>query len=131
MQGLAKKLTELNEKRKGIEAQLTADALGQAEENFADMAAVVVTGDGDAWHPGVVGIVAGKLANSLNKPCLVLAKSTDGEYCGSGLCARNQFGRNIVIMPGQTHPLKGTHCCGAWSAGRKLWIVSFLNFSKP
>ena len=91
--GLAKKLTELNEKRKGIEAQLTADALGQAEENFADMAAVVVTGDGDAWHPGVVGIVAGKLANSLNKPCLVLAKSTDGEYCGSG---RGVPGINLV-----------------------------------
>ncbi|MEK9773552.1 MAG: single-stranded-DNA-specific exonuclease RecJ [Opitutae bacterium] len=90
---LAKKLTEFNDKRKGIEAQLTADALAQAEEIFADRAAVVVTGDGYGWHPGVVGIVAGKLASSLNKPCLVLARSEDGEYCGSG---RGVPGINLV-----------------------------------
>ncbi len=90
---LAKKLTEFNDKRKGIEAQLTADALAQAEEIFADRAAAVVTGDGYGWHPGVVGIVAGKLASSLNKPCLVLARSEDGEYCGSG---RGVPGINLV-----------------------------------
>ncbi len=89
----AKKLTLFNEKRKGIEAQLTADALLQAEENYKNKSAVVVTGDGEAWHPGVVGIVAGKLANSLNKPCLVLARSSEGEYCGSG---RGVSGINLV-----------------------------------
>jgi single-stranded-DNA-specific exonuclease len=54
---------------------------------------VVVCGTGDAWHPGVVGIVAGKLANSLNKPCLVLAQAESGEYCGSG---RGVPGVNLV-----------------------------------
>ena len=53
----------------------------------------MVTGKGNAWHPGVVGIVAGKLANSLNKPCLVLAHSANGEYCGSG---RGVPGVNLV-----------------------------------
>ena len=90
---LARKLTRLNEERKGIEAQLTSDALAQAEENFVDQPAVVVTGEGNAWHPGVVGIVAGKLANALNKPCLVLAKDSGGEYCGSG---RGVTGVNLV-----------------------------------
>ena len=90
---LARELTRFNEERKGIEAQLTADALFQAEQKFKDEPAVVVTGRGNAWHPGVVGIVAGKLANSLNKPCLVLARSDDGEYCGSG---RGVPGVNLV-----------------------------------
>ena len=90
---IARKLTRFNEERKGIEAQLTSDALAQAEKNFADQPAVVVTGEGDAWHPGVVGIVAGKLANTLNKPCLVLAKDSEGEYCGSG---RGVTGVNLV-----------------------------------
>lgn len=90
---LAGRLTQLNEQRKGIEAKLTADALAQAEKYFVDQPAVVVTGSGDAWHPGVVGIVAGKLANSLNKPCLVLAKSKDDEYTGSG---RGIPGLNLV-----------------------------------
>jgi len=90
---LSRKLTRFNEERKVIEAQLTSDALAQAEKNFSDKPAVVVTGEGDAWHPGVVGIVAGKLANSLHKPCLVLAKDSDGEYCGSG---RGVTGVNLV-----------------------------------
>ena len=90
---LARSLTRFNEERKGIEAQLTSDALAQAEKNFSDKPAVVVTGEGDAWHPGVVGIVAGKLANSLHKPCLVLAKDSEGEYCGSG---RGVTGINLV-----------------------------------
>ncbi len=90
---LAGRLTQLNEQRKGIEAELTADALAQAEKYFTDQPAVVVTGSGDGWHPGVVGIVAGKLANSLNKPCLVLAKSGDDEYTGSG---RGIPGLNLV-----------------------------------
>jgi len=47
---LAQKLTQFNEERKGIEAQLTIDALAQAEENFSDSPAVIVTGDGDGWH---------------------------------------------------------------------------------
>ena len=95
---LAQKLTEFNEERKGIEAQLTIDALAQAEESFKDSPAVIVTGDGDGWHPGVVGIVAGKLANSLNKPCLVLARGEGDEYCGSG---RSVPGVNLVKILSQ------------------------------
>ena len=90
---LAQKLTLFNEKRKKIETQLTADALSQARETFSDKPAVVATGEGTAWHPGVVGIVAGKLSNTLNKPCLVLAKLTDKEYVGSG---RGVPGVNLV-----------------------------------
>jgi single-stranded-DNA-specific exonuclease len=81
---LAKKMNEYNEKRKFIEAQLTEEAKIQASELFLDEVAVVAHGDGEYWNPGVVGIVAGKLASSLGKPCLVLAKSENGEYRGSG-----------------------------------------------
>jgi len=95
---LAQKLTQFNEERKGIEAQLTIDALAQAEESFSDYPAVIVTGEGDGWHPGVVGIVAGKLANSLNKPCLVLARGEGDEYCGSG---RSVAGVNLVEILSQ------------------------------
>ncbi|MBT3667024.1 MAG: single-stranded-DNA-specific exonuclease RecJ [Opitutae bacterium] len=89
---LAKKMNDYNEARKGIESDLTKDALIQAEEFFNSSPAVVVCGEGDHWNPGVVGIVAGKLANLLGKPCIVLAKSGD-EYKGSG---RGVNGVNLV-----------------------------------
>lgn len=80
---LADKIDGFNLERRAIESELTAEAVVMAEENFSDEPAVVVFGEGDHWNPGVVGIVAGKLASSLQKPCIVLAK--DGsEYKGSG-----------------------------------------------
>ncbi|MDA8990697.1 single-stranded-DNA-specific exonuclease RecJ [Opitutales bacterium] len=81
---LALQMDAYNEQRKVIESQLTEEAKKQATDSFSDKPAVVVDGDTESWNPGVVGIVAGKLANSLNKPCLVLAKSDNEEYRGSG-----------------------------------------------
>lgn len=81
---LARKMNEYNEQRKFIETKLTEEAEHQAKNIFADKPAIIATGDSEWWNPGVVGIVAGKLANSLAKPCLVLAKSENGEFRGSG-----------------------------------------------
>ena len=81
---LARKMNEYNEQRKFIETKLTEEAELQAKNIFADKPAIIATGDSEWWNPGVVGIVAGKLANSLAKPCLVLAKSENGEFRGSG-----------------------------------------------
>jgi single-stranded-DNA-specific exonuclease len=90
---LAKKMNAYNEERKEIEAQLTEEALAQAKTHFSDKPAVVVCGKGEAWNPGVVGIVAGKMANSLGKPCIVLAQADDSSYRGSG---RGIQGLNLV-----------------------------------
>ena len=81
---LAQKMNSYNEDRKAIEAQLTEHALEQAGQRFSDKPAVVVCGMGEAWNPGVVGIVAGKMSNTLGKPCIVLAQSDDGTCKGSG-----------------------------------------------
>ena len=91
---LARKMNEFNEERKFIESQLSEEAMQQAEIGFTDKPAVVVSGSGEWWNPGVVGIVAGKLANSLGKPCLVLAKSENGEFRGSG---RGTEGVDLVL----------------------------------
>ena len=89
---LAQQMDEFNEERKKIEAQLTETAHTQAEEKFASQPAAVIAGKGKEWNPGVVGIVAGKLANSLSKPCIVLAYDK-GRYKGSG---RGVAGINLV-----------------------------------
>ena len=82
-QVLAKKVSNYNEQRKSIEANLSDEALKQANDIYSNLPAVIAAGEGHAWNPGVVGIVAGKLANTLGKPCIVLAKS-GSEYKGSG-----------------------------------------------
>ena len=80
---LALLTNKFNEERKQIESKLTKSAILQAEEKFSDKDAVVIKGKGEDWIPGIVGIIAGKLCNSLNKPTLVLAYD-QGKYKGSG-----------------------------------------------
>ena len=99
---LARKMNEYNEQRKFIETKLTEEAELQAKNIFADKPAIIATGDSEWWNPGVVGIVAGKLANSLAKPCLVLAKSENGEFRGSGRGTRGRRSGSRTVATART-----------------------------
>lgn len=78
-QEIAAELDALNTERRAIEAavQEEADALAPAQGNRA---VAVVSGEG--WHPGVIGIVAGRLKEKLGKPAIVIA--VDGAVNGDG-----------------------------------------------
>ena len=77
---LAKWLNGLNFKRQEIEELVYRDALNRLEQTGDDHAAVVIAGEG--WHPGVVGIVASKLAEKYYKPAFVFSV-VNGEAKGS------------------------------------------------
>ena len=78
---IAAELDRLNEERRAIEAAVcaAAEALCGAQANRA-VALVAATG----WHPGVIGIVAGRLKEKLHKPAIVVAIDDDGVGKGSG-----------------------------------------------
>lgn len=78
---IAAELDALNTERRTIEAsvQEEADTLTGAQGNRA---VVVVSGEG--WHPGVIGIVAGRLKEKLGRPAIVIAVDADGTGKGSG-----------------------------------------------
>ena len=80
-EGIAAELDRLNEERRAIEATVceAAEALTAAQANRA---VVVVAAPG--WHPGVIGIVAGRLKERLHKPAIVIALGEDGIGKGSG-----------------------------------------------
>lgn len=78
---LATELDDLNAARKDLEAAMLAEAIEQAESASSDPAMIVVAGED--WHPGIVGIVAGRLKDRLHRPVLAVAK--DGPWGkGSG-----------------------------------------------
>ena len=72
-------LIDFNNARKAIEQEITAKALVQA--NIDDDVIVV---EGKAWHEGVVGIVAARVARYYEKPCIVLSNNGEGMLKGSG-----------------------------------------------
>jgi single-stranded-DNA-specific exonuclease len=78
---IAAELDRLNEERRTIEAQVqeAAEQLADAQHNRA---VALVSGEG--WHPGVIGIVAGRLKERLGRPAIVIALDETGVGKGSG-----------------------------------------------
>lgn len=91
---LAQELDALNLARREVEAEVTEQAVRRVEATGAhadDSAAVVVSGED--WHPGVVGIVAGRLRERWRKPVIVIGvDAVNGVGKGSG---RSQPGMNL------------------------------------
>ncbi len=80
--GMAAKLDAVNRQRQAMEARVLAEALEKAAAQAASGRAVLLVG-GAQWHPGVVGIVAGRIKERFNRPALV-AGIADGVAKGSG-----------------------------------------------
>ena len=87
---VARQLDDLNKERQEIERLITDRAERYVEENFREASGLVLF-DED-WHPGVVGIVAGRISRKYHRPTIVLGN--EGELAkGSG---RGLNGFNLV-----------------------------------
>lgn len=108
---MAGHLSRYNEERQRIETEVLAKAvpLAQAQEG-----PLVMVGS-DGWHPGVIGIVAGRLKEMFHKPSIVIsfdetglgkgsARSIPGLDMGSLIQAGHQVG---LVVSGGGHPMAG------------------------
>ena len=81
-QAIAAQLSALNEDRRAIEAMVQEAAEAQLAGQH-NRAVHVLAGQG--WHPGVIGIVAGRIKEKTGKPSLVIAlDEASGQGKGSG-----------------------------------------------
>jgi single-stranded-DNA-specific exonuclease len=108
---LAAMLDAVNRQRQDVEAAMLDDAMRAAETQAnAGHATLVIAGP--AWHPGVVGIVAGRIKERFNRPTCVagiaddLAKgsgrSVAGLDLGAAVIAARQMG---ILKTGGGHPM--------------------------
>jgi single-stranded-DNA-specific exonuclease len=74
-QAIAHELNKFNAERKAIESFVQEEAMQEAASVPTSQNIIVVARAG--WHPGVIGIVAGKLKDHFHKPTAVIA-ITDG-----------------------------------------------------
>ncbi len=78
---LAEHLDARNEERKAVQREIVDLAVAELGQGKGSSHVAVVAGDG--WHRGVIGIAASKIAERINRPCVVF--SIDGEMAhGSG-----------------------------------------------
>lgn len=79
---IAAQLSQLNEDRRAIEAEVQAEAEAQLDR-LGNLAVPVLAGRG--WHPGVIGIVAGRIKEKSGLPAIVIAlDEAEGIGKGSG-----------------------------------------------
>lgn len=79
---LASRLNELNGRRQTLERSLTAAAEAAVQPQL-DRDAPILLAAGEAWHPGVLGIVASRLVERFGRPAFVVGIQ-DGVAKGSG-----------------------------------------------
>ena len=115
---LAERLHGLNDERKAVEAAILEEATAQAERALAkdpDLNAIVAGGEG--WHPGVIGIVAGRLKDKFHLPSVVIgwgeglgpvakgsARSVTGVNIGEAI---GEAAKEGIILSGGGHAMAG------------------------
>ncbi|MEQ1770810.1 MAG: single-stranded-DNA-specific exonuclease RecJ [Devosia sp.] len=82
---IAARLNELNVERQRIEQGALDEATqaAQAEIGNGEGPPVLVLASGN-WHPGIVGIIAGRLRERFERPTVIVALAPDGTGTGSG-----------------------------------------------
>jgi single-stranded-DNA-specific exonuclease len=108
---LAAMLDAVNRQRQEVEAAMLNDALRAAEIQAGQGHAVLAI-SGPAWHPGVVGIVAGRIKERFNRPACVAGvaddlargsgRSVTGHDLGAAVIAARQAG---ILKTGGGHPM--------------------------
>ncbi len=113
---LSERLHELNDQRKLMEQHILSEAKAQAERLLAEdtEAGVLVVG-AEGWHPGVIGIVAGRLKEAYHRPAIVIgwgehfgstakgsARSVTGINIGDAICEAAELG---LIQSGGGHAM--------------------------
>lgn len=110
---IAKVLDGYNKDRQEIEAAVLQQAIEQVE-GAADDGLPLVLAAGEDWHPGVIGIVAGRLKERYNRPaCVVALDGAEGK--GSGRSVPSLDLGAAIIAARQSGVLKagGGHAMAA------------------
>ena len=82
--GIAAKLEALNAERKAIEERMLEEAFARADaELAADPARPLLFLAAEGWHKGLLGLIAGRVAERFRLPTFVAALEPDGFATGS------------------------------------------------
>jgi single-stranded-DNA-specific exonuclease len=81
---IAALLDKLNKERRAIETEMLEQAMAEADRKVdADPAAPILIVESEAWHKGIVGLVASRLVERYQRPACVIAWEKGAAGTGS------------------------------------------------
>jgi single-stranded-DNA-specific exonuclease len=126
---MAERLDVTNRRRQEVEADVLGAAFSEAERQ-ADAGSPVLLVSRAGWHPGVVGIVAGRVKEKFNRPALVAGiadgvargsgRSVPGVDLGAAVIAARQAG---LLLTGGGHAMAAGF---SFAEGREAELRAFL-----
>ena len=110
---LSQKLNRINSERQEMQKHMLDEALAQASQISKDSPLIISAMEG--WHPGIIGIVAGRLKDRFARPAIVIGfdhndigkgsgRSIDGVDLGSAIMAAKEAG---LLASGGGHAMAG------------------------
>ena len=90
---LAAELDQQNRARQEVEKEILAAAIVTIEKQFDAARDAAIVAGARGWHPGVLGIVASRIARKYHRPAIVIGFDENGVGKGSG---RSIEGLNLV-----------------------------------
>lgn len=78
---LAQQLKMLNDDRKCYQEELLGQVMDTLPDNLDEFPVLLAAGEN--WHPGLIGLVAGKLASEFGKPSFICSINENGNAKGS------------------------------------------------
>jgi single-stranded-DNA-specific exonuclease len=90
---LAAELDRQNRERQDVETQIFIAATEKIDDEFDAARDAAIVSGARGWHPGVLGIVASRLARKYHRPAIVIGFDDNGIGKGSG---RSIDGLNLV-----------------------------------
>ncbi len=90
---LAEYIHELNSSRDSLERKILKDANKAIEAQHLESEPAIVLADRN-WHVGVIGIVAGRIAEKFNRPTILISQDAMGAASGAG-SGRSACGVNL------------------------------------
>lgn len=90
---LAIELDKQNRERQDVEKEILAAAIVTIERQFDAVRDAAIVAGARGWHPGVLGIVASRIARKYHRPAIVIGFDERGAGKGSG---RSIEGLNLV-----------------------------------
>ncbi len=125
---IAARLNELNIERQQIEMAALEEAMSaaMAEIGGGEGPPVLVLASAN-WHPGIIGIVAGRLRERFERPAFVFALQPDGTGVGSGRSMPGvDLGRAVIAaFEGGLIARGGGHAMAAGATLRPGQLASF------
>ena len=113
---LAEELCEINKERQIEENRITEEAFEKisAEHDFAHDPVIVLSDE--KWHHGIIGIVASRITEKYNRPCILISFDDAGDGTGSSAVSSGDIGK------GSGRSIKGMNLVDALTCCRDLLV---------